>query len=122
MASWAAANVSPYPAATDHPLWPMLDGAEILACATLETAEFGLVPPEVTDQVATLLASVDVASVAAMVERADIENLVDDEELYDLELLDRTKAPTAIADAIEEIIVFYSQVAIGRLGVVTFAA
>jgi hypothetical protein len=111
-----------YPAEDDHPLWPMLYGAESVACASLENGEFGLVAPETTRRLADVLESLDASTVTARVEAAQLADLVDDEELYDLELIEPEIAPATITGDLRRLVAFYGQVAAADLGVVAYTA
>jgi len=106
-----------YPTAADHPLWPMLQGEESVACGSLENGEFGLVSPRVARRVADLLAAVDVAAVAERVGAADLGH---DAELYDLELIDEAQAPAVIAAELRDLVAFYARVSSEGLGVVSY--
>jgi hypothetical protein len=109
-----------YPTDEDHALWPMLHGAESVACQSLENGQFGVVPPDRAHELAHLLTGVDVAGVAASIEDADLEDLVATEELYDVESVDHEEAPVTIAGEIRNLVAFYGRVAAERLGVVSY--
>jgi hypothetical protein len=111
-----------YPTNQDHALWSMLHGQESVACNSLENGEFGLVAPDRAGQLAQVLTGIDVAGVAARIDAADLDHLADEEELYDLELIEPGEASTTIAADIRNLIVFYEGVAAQRLGVVSYTS
>jgi hypothetical protein len=111
---------SAYPGERDGPMWPMLQGATFVDTRTLENGSFGLVSPAQAAELAALLAGVDIAAVAARVAGADFDDLVDEEELYDLELITQEEGPELIAGELESLVEFYTETARTGLGVVSY--
>lgn len=109
---------SAYP--TDHDLAPMLMGEDSVDCSTLENGSFDFVTPDTVRAIAELLADVDLGDVRAKVEKADLEELVDEEELYDLEVLDSADAPETIAAELGKLQAFYEQAAEAGMAVVMY--
>jgi hypothetical protein len=109
-----------YPIEAEHPLWPMLHGEESVACPSLENGEFGIVAPDTAHRVAELLAALDLASVTARIEEADLEDLVEEEELYDLEVIDHDEAPATITGDLRGLVAFYSRVSVEKRGVIGY--
>jgi hypothetical protein len=108
---------SAYPGEDDGPLWPMLQGAAFVDTPTLENKSFGLISPTRAGEIAALLAGVDIPAVAARVAAADFDELVDDEELYDLELITEEEGPDLIAGELAALVEFYAETARAGLGV-----
>jgi hypothetical protein len=81
-----------YPEPTSHPLGAVLDGTEDIDCPSLENGAFAVVPREQVADTAALLATVDLAAVQTAVEQADFDALLDEQELYDLELIPADEA------------------------------
>jgi uncharacterized glyoxalase superfamily protein PhnB len=109
-----------YPSTSDHALWAALDGAESIACATLENAAFAVVSSEQAAKIATGLAAVDLAAVEAAIRLADFDDLLDDQELYDLELITPDEATGIIVAEIQKLTSFYAKAADAGLGVVMY--
>lgn len=110
-----------YPGPDDHPdLWPMLDGANSVACRSLENGAFGVVRPARVPTIAALLAAVDLDDLKKRVAAADFSELVDEEELYDLELVAQDEAPALLQAEVEGLAAFYAAVSKAGLGVVMF--
>lgn len=109
-----------YPSTTDHALWAALDGAESIACPTLENKAFAVVSSERAAEIAARLAAIDLAVIEAEVRQADFDELLDEQELYDLELITPDEAPGIIVAAIKELTAFYAKAADARFGVVMY--
>ncbi|MFE5547266.1 DUF1877 family protein [Streptomyces sp. NPDC056534] len=100
-----------YPNPTGHPLGAVLDGAEDIDCPSLENGAFAVVPREQVADIAALLAAVDLAAVRTAVEQADFDTLLDEQELYDLELIPVDEAPGVITTEIKQLAAFYERAA-----------
>ena len=64
------------------------------------------------------LGQLDLAEIRARIEAADLDALIEDEELDDLELLDPDQAPAVIRAGLGGLIAFYAGVAQQGLGLV----
>jgi len=109
-----------YPGPEDHELWAALFGAEDIDCPTLENKAFAVVAPDQATELAARLATVDVAAVETAVGQADFDELVDEHELYELELITPDEAPGLILAEIEELTALYATAADSKLGVVMY--
>ncbi|MFI2433049.1 DUF1877 family protein [Streptomyces sp. NPDC018693] len=109
-----------YPNSPAHPLYAALDGAESVACPTLENAYFGVVTPEQAADLAAHLAAVDPAAVQVAVERADFEELVDEQEIHELEIFPPDEVPGLIVAELKELTAFYARAADAGLGAVMY--
>ena len=99
---------SAYP--TEQLLAAMLHGHRQVPTTSLENGSFGVVEPQRVGALVQGLMEVDRSAVRAAVEQANLAALVDDEELYDLEVSDpATLADDLLAD-LERLIDFYRQV------------
>ncbi|MEV6387427.1 DUF1877 family protein [Nocardia xishanensis] len=112
----------PWPGPDDHELWPVLGGTETIACPTLENNAFMVVASDVAAQLAARLATVDLASVEAAVGQADFDELVDEQELYELELITPEEAPEIIVSEITRLTAFYAKARASQLGVVMYTS
>ncbi|MEL5957554.1 hypothetical protein AADR41_22820 [Streptomyces sp. CLV115] len=104
-----------YPNSPPHPLYAALDGAESVACPTLENAAFGVVVPEQAAEIAASLAAVDLAAVEVVVEQADFDELVDEQEISP-----PGEVPGLIAAELKELTAFYARAADAGLGVMMY--
>jgi hypothetical protein len=104
----------------NHPLGAILQGEESVACATLENGWFHLLSPRAADQLVQRLADLDLDRVRDDIAHADLDDLIDEEEVYDLELLGEGEAPGTIVEELEGMIAFYTRVAAEKLGVVIY--
>lgn len=111
---------SSYPAVDDHPLAPVLQGTTDVQCPGLENGSFAVVPPDVVVALAGHLAGVDLAGLRAAVAAADLDGLVDDEELYDLEVFEADEVPDEVVATVERLTAFYRRAAADGLGVVIY--
>ncbi|MFD6825249.1 DUF1877 family protein [Streptomyces sp. NPDC060085] len=100
-----------YPDPTGHPLGSALDGAEDIDYPGLENGAFAVVPREQVADIAALLVAVDLVAVQTAVEQADFDMLLDEQELYDLELITADEAPGVIAAEIKQLAAFYARAA-----------
>jgi len=109
-----------YPSPEHHELAPMLFGAESVACATLENGYFGVVSSDVAARIAARLATVDLTGVETAVGHADFDDLMDEYELYELELVTPEEAAGVIVAELEALVDFYAEAQKSGLGVVTY--
>jgi hypothetical protein len=82
-----------------HPLAPVLIGTRSVTCNRLENGAFHVVPVDVVQELASLLANVDVAGLTSAVLEADLEDIADGEVWEELEQLDLTE-PKQVAKAL----------------------
>lgn len=113
---------SGYPEPSEHPLGPLLHGMQTVYCVVLENGNFGLVAPMVAERLARHLVAVDLQDVRSRVEEADLDELVEAEELYDLEVVDHSEAPDQIVHEIKDLTAFYARAAAANHGVVMYIA
>ena len=109
-----------WPGPDDHVLWPAINGADSISCATLENAAFSVVSPDLAAQVAAHLATVDPATIETAVGRADFVELVDDHEIYELELITPDEGPELIVAEFARLTAFYTEAARTEFGVVMY--
>lgn len=98
---------SAYPGADDSPLHHLF-GVESIQMASFETGYFQIVPVESVHTNARLLAEVDLGAVAAKIRDADFEDLIEEEELYDLEIIEADEAEELITGGIAGLRDFYA--------------
>lgn len=109
-----------WPGPEDHELWPVVSGADSIACSTLENGAFSVVSPDQATELAARLATVDVAAVETAVRQADFEELVDEHEIYELELITPDEGPEIIVAELARLTAFYAETADSKLGVVMY--
>jgi hypothetical protein len=97
------------------PLGEALSGSESVACPTLETGSFDLVVPARAREVLEALRGVDPEEIRSAVEQADFDELVEEEELYELEIIPADEVADALLHDLEGLVRFYTEVV--RLGV-----
>jgi hypothetical protein len=86
-----------YPDA-DDPYGNLFYG-EAIDCSRLENGNFDVITPDRVAALVPRLAELDLAAITQAVREADFEELIEEEELYDLELLDEDEdAGKLIAD------------------------
>jgi hypothetical protein len=102
---------SAYPGRKRGPLALALMGLRNIPCPTLENGCFDVVPPERVAAISAALQAVDVAAVRAAVIEADLEELVEDEEIDELTDMSPKEAAAAIAEDVRELVEFYAGVA-----------
>ncbi|WP_433683540.1 DUF1877 family protein [Nocardia sp. CA-119907] len=109
-----------WPGPEDHELWPVISGAESIACSTLENGAFSVVSPDQATELAALLATVDVMAVETAIRQADFEELVDEHEIYELELITPDEGPEIIVAELDRLTAFYAETADAELGVAMY--
>ena len=97
-------------------------GVKNVKCKVLENGCFDVVPPGYVAAIAAALRAVDVKAVKGAVAEADLEALVDDEEIDELTDLSPKAAAKAIAADIRGLIEFYAEVAASGSGVVIYTS
>jgi hypothetical protein len=104
-----------------RPLAGLLFGFSNVRCPTLENGSFDVVAPHQVRWVLDALASLDLAEVRRRVERADPEQL-EEEEVDDYELLleDDDRPADVIEVEIESLVAFYKEAARGRYAIVSY--
>jgi hypothetical protein len=105
---------------TDHPLASMLGGSRSINTPTLENGSFGITEASEVAGIVVTLEAVDRAAVKAAVEAADFDELVADEELYELEVMDPDAVPGDVINDLEELLGFYKKVAAAGGAVVSY--
>lgn len=113
---------SAYPGRKRGPLALALMGVKNVACKVLENGSFDVVPPGHVAAIAAALQAVDVKAVKQAVAQADLEALVDDEEIDELTDLSPKEAAKTIAADIRGLIEFYAEVAASGAGVVIYTS
>jgi hypothetical protein len=90
-------------------------------CAQLENGNFDVITPAQVAALAPRLKGIDVTAIAKAVGEADFDALIEEEELYDLELFEEDDDPgSMIADEVKDLIAFYRETAALGLGLVTY--
>lgn len=115
---------SAYPSYDESgPLAAALNGARSVECNTLENGEFHVVPPDVAARAAKALAAIDHEDLRERAREADHEELVDDEELYDLETLiaDGSDVAETLLRDLEAVTDLYATAAEKGCGVVMYS-
>lgn len=111
---------SAYPGPERGPLALALMGVRNVPCKTLENGSFDVVPPERMGAIAAALQAVDVGAVEAAVAEADLDALVDDEEIDELIDMSPEEAAEAIAADVRGLAAFYAKLAERGAGVVIY--
>ncbi|MEM6957166.1 MAG: DUF1877 family protein [Myxococcota bacterium] len=99
-----------YPDGAVNTLGAALSGSRSVEAPTLENGAFYVTETAAIPDVVRALTSVDRDALRASVASADLASLVEDEELYDLELLDDAEVPDAIVSELDALLAFYVQV------------
>jgi hypothetical protein len=113
---------SAYPGRKRGPLALALMGVRNVPCKTLENGSFDVVPPERVAAIAAALQAVDVGTVEAAVAEADLEALVEDEEIDEMIDMSPEEAAEAIAVDVRGLAAFYAGVAERGAGVVIYTS
>jgi len=113
---------SAYPGRKRGPLALALMGVKNVKCKTLENGSFDVVPPERVAAIAAALRAVDVDAVEAAVAEADLEGLVDEEEIDEMIDLSPEEAAETIAGDVRGLVEFYATVAASGAGVVIYTS
>lgn len=111
---------SAYPTRKRGPLALALMGTRNVKCKVLENGSFDVVPPERVAAIAAALRAVDVEAVEAAVAEADLEALVEDEEIDEITDLSSEEAAETIAEDVRGLIEFYGTVEANGAGVVIY--
>ena len=111
---------SAYPEAGSHPLATMLEGSRSVSAPTLENAYFHVIEAPDVSKIVAALEAVDTKSVQAAIDAADFGALIDEEELYDLEVIPEEEVAAAVLDDLDRITAFYRAVAEAGNAVVTY--
>lgn len=104
----------------DEPLAAMLYGSRSVAASTLENGSFGVIE---SGEVAGLLAGLEAVAPSALraaVDAADLDELIEDEELYELEVIDPSKLADTLVEDLAGLVRFYRQVAEAGGAVVSY--
>jgi hypothetical protein len=113
---------SAYPTRKRGPLALALMGTRTVRCKVLENGSFDVVPPERVAAIAAALRAVDVDAVEAAVAEADLEELVEEEEIDEITDLSPEEAAETIATDVRELIAFYETVEASGAGVVIYTS
>lgn len=113
---------SAYPGRKRGPLALALMGVRNVPCKTLENGSFDVVPPERVAAIAAALQAVDVGAVEAAVAEADLEELVEDEEIDEIIDMSPEEAVEAIAADVRGLAAFYAEAAQRGTGVVMYTS
>lgn len=113
---------SAYPEPKHGPLAPALTGVRHVPCKTLENGSFDVVPPERVAAIAQALQAVDVDAVRAAVAAADLDALVEDEEIDEMVDMSAEEAADTIASDVRRLAEFYAGVAERGAAVVMYTS
>ena len=104
------------------PLAATFSGSESVSCSSLENGEFGVARPDVVAEIAAALDAVDLDAFRDRVATADHAELVEEEELFDLELLlaDDEDVAQTLLDDLAAVTAFYQRAAARNLAVVSY--
>lgn len=111
---------SAYPG--DHPLAPLVQGSRTVETATLENGSFGVVDPSDVAALVEALTTVDSNAIRQSAEAADFDELVEEEEIYELEVMEHSEVPGDLVEAIASLLTFYQEVSAENAAVVMFTA
>jgi hypothetical protein len=104
----------------EHPLAAMLSGKEQVNTPALENGQFGVVRPKHVAKLAELLSRVDTKKLRARVNKADWDELAD-EEVLDAEILQESDDPAGeLLGDVERLAAFYADADKKKLGVVMY--
>jgi hypothetical protein len=110
-----------YPDPEDDMLHAMLLGADHVECKTLENGSFGVVLPKQAAVIAKKLASLDTKKISKAFAKADLDELIDEQEVTDLETLREDDEPVkALLGDIESLSAFYAYASKVKKGVVLY--
>ncbi len=112
-----------YPNPAEHgPLAGGLAGYQNVETNTLENGSFDVVPKNKCEEVADALQAVDLDKFKRRIAKADVEGLVEEEELYDLEacIADGDDLGELLSDEISNLRAFYADAAEQSLAVVLY--
>jgi hypothetical protein len=106
-----------------RPLGGMLHGFSSVPCPTLESGSFGVVAPHQVRWVLDAFASIDLAGVRHRIDRADLDEL-EEQEVDDYELLTEDEGdPADVIEAeLESLVELYKRAARGRYAIVSYTA
>lgn len=111
---------SPYPEADSHPLATMLNGSRSVDAPTLENGAFDVVEAQTVPGIVAALEAVDKKALQAAIEAADFDELVDEEELYELEVIAEEEVTQKMLNDLDRLLAFYRQVAEAGHAVITY--
>lgn len=104
----------------EQPLAPILFGSRNVDTPTLENGSFGIIDAAEVGALLAGLEAVDPAALQKAVESADLDALIEDEELYELEVIDPAELPGELVRALTELVGFYKQVAAAGGAIVSY--
>jgi hypothetical protein len=104
----------------DDPFGNLLFG-DAVDCSRLENGNFDVITPDRIAALVPRLAAIDLDAFAKAVREADFSELIEDEELYDLELLDEDEdAAELLVGELRALIAFHRETAKLGLGLVGY--
>lgn len=109
---------SAYP--EDHLLAPLMQGSREVEAKTLENGRFGIIDPSDTAALVDALSNVDADALRKAVEAADFDELVEEEELYELEDMEHSEVPGELAEVLASLLAFYQKVSEENAAVVVY--
>jgi hypothetical protein len=113
-------NGDAFPDPDEHEFGTLIYGDPV-DCPQLENGNFDVITPAQVAELAPRLKNIDIQAIAKAVAAADFDQLVEEEELYDLELFEEDDDPgRMIADELKQLIAFYRETAKLGLGLVTY--
>ncbi|MFT5358251.1 MAG: hypothetical protein ACI9KE_005489 [Polyangiales bacterium] len=109
---------SAYP--DDHPLAALMQGSREVDAPTLENGRFGVIDPSETAALVDALSNVDIEALRKAVEAADIDELVEEEELYELEVMEHSEVQGELVEVLASLLAFYRKVSEENAAVVVY--
>ena len=109
-----------YPSPEDHALAALLFGARSVDAPTLENGAFGVVDPADVAALIKALEAVDFDALRDSIEDADLQELVEEEELYELEVMEPDEVPEQLVNDLQTVLEFYRNVAAENGAVVSY--
>ena len=109
---------SAYP--EDHPLAALMLGSREVEAPTLENGRFGVIDPSESAALVDALSNVDVEALRKAAQAADFDELIEEEELYELEVMEHSEVPGELVEVLASLLVFYQKVSEENAAVVVY--
>ena len=104
----------------EHPLAGVLYGNESVETATLENGAFGVVSSEETAAIREELAALNLETLIASIASWDIAGVVEEEEMYELEVMTTDEIAEILLSELPMLVEFYNDAANDGCAVVTY--
>ncbi|MFK8002225.1 MAG: DUF1877 family protein [Polyangiales bacterium] len=104
----------------DHPLAALMMGTRVVDASTLENGNFGVVEPGEMEALVDALGKVDPEALRKAVEAADFDELIEEEELYELEVMEHSEVPGDLVELIASLHAMYEKASAENAAVVMF--